>query len=150
MNFFFPADTVGPSYQEVSHPWIQPNTEGKQYFYIPNCRFPTSHQKYKYGTIAGWATKPSRRKRLLLAPLSVFEGRHSLSTWAASLFPNGDLIFKLDCSVLRRLYFLFHAWCSTGFQKGANFSVFSKFACCSKIWKGPFQSWMERWKSSSI
>lgn len=64
--------------------------------------------------------------------------------------PNGAVIFKLDCSMARRLYFLFHAWCSTGFQKRASFSVFSKSALCSKIWKRPFQSWMERWKSSSI
>lgn len=50
----------------------------------------------------------------------------------------------------RRLYLLFRARCSTGFQKRATFSIFSKSARCSEIWKRPFQSWMERWKSNSI
>lgn len=48
------------------------------------------------------------------------------------------------------IYFFFHAWCSTGFQKRANLAVFFKSACCSKIWEGASQVRTGLGQSSSI
>lgn len=54
-------------------------------------------------TTATQASTPSRKRRPLLAPPSVFESWHSSFLRAAS---NGAATFKLDCSLARRLFFI--------------------------------------------